>query len=177
MCLLGNLLCKNRLMKFAGLLTLLLITRAAWTTPLHALELHRGFGSAGDLVFRLAAGTSYSTCTMNGGHHNLNFWLLGSTVCSDNTSAAWDMQLSNGSITLTAGDTYHITPASLYNYYQNNCSGQPFTSQPISIQQFYCDDDAGFFAYSITPSNYWNVTCTNSGGCTTSSGAITVTLP
>ena len=171
MCLLGNLLCKNRLMKFAGLLTLLLITRTAWTTPLHALELHRGFGSAGDLVFRLAAGTQ-STCTMNGGHGNLNFWLYGNTVCS----GAWDMELSNGSITLTAGDTYHITPASLQSYYLNNCSGQPFTSQPISIAQFYCDDGGGFFAASITPSN-WSVTCTNSGVCTTSSGAITVTLP
>src|SRR3990167_202403 len=74
--LLGNLLCKNRLMKFAGLLTLLLITRTACTTPLHALELHRGLGGVGDLVFRLAAGT-HSTCTMNATHGTLNFWLSG----------------------------------------------------------------------------------------------------
>ena len=176
MCLLGNLLCKNRLMKLAGLLTLLLITRTAWTTPLHVLELQRGFGNAGDLVFKLVGG-AHTTCTMNGVHENLNFWLYNSTVCSGNTSGDhWDMELSNGSITLTAGNTYHITPASLQNYYLNNCSGQPFTSQPIFIQQFYCDDGMGFYAASITPSN-WSVTCTNSGVCTTSSGAITVTLP
>lgn len=176
MCLLGNLLCKNRLMKFAGLLTLLLITRIAWTTPLHALELHRGFGSAGDLVFRLTAGT-HSTCTMNGSKGYINFWLYGSTVCTAmDPPGAWDMELTNGSITLTAGDTYHITRASVQHYYSSNCSGQPFLSQPISLAQVYCDNDGGFSAASILPSS-WSVTCTNSSVCTTSSGAITVTLP
>jgi hypothetical protein len=162
---------KNQLVTMVGVLALTsLISSTGMATPQQPLDIKRGFGAPGAMVFTVTSGSTYTTCLMdNNSHGSSNMYIRASP---SSPTILLDPRL--GAITLHGGGTYHISSSAMLEAF-TSAGVSPGTTKVMIVRQVFCDNGPGFLA-TIGPQNSWSVTCT-AGGCTTTSGAIAVTLP
>lgn len=150
------------------LIALLSITCSAEATPLRDGGLKRGLGANGNLVIHIA-GAPGATC-------KLEHLIISTNASADCTVGGYftlDSQIGAEKV-LTAGRDYHLSELAVYDaFFYYDCS--PIQSAPFYVNRATCLTPDSTFSLLGTGAS-WLLTCTI-GGCYTTSGAVTLTIP